>query len=81
MKIFDKDKLYIVVYLAIGTIDNSGIEKYISDFDNTVRFFILPTREPNNRIEFYNGEMLKKLESDTIETLINNLKINIKNAL
>lgn len=69
----DKDKLWIVynVNIAGMTVEaaNAVIEhvhKILSQFDDSVLSLIVPIREGNSHIEFYN---LEKAEPTTIEKL------------
>ena len=82
----DKDKLYIVSYIGIKSIDDADVPGYIEDvtehiskgFDDSVKFLIIPTREKETHIEFFNGEMLKNLEPEDAQSLIDKLNEFIK---
>ena len=76
----DKDKLWIVYNVniagmtkqaAIGVVDH--IHKELSTFDDSVVSLIVPIREGNSHIEFYNMQKAKP-------TTINKLKTLVKNA-
>lgn len=84
----DKDKLYIVVYIGIKDIDDSDVPAYIneitthitSDFDDSVKFLIIPTRHKDTHIEFVNsGELLKRIEPEEAKSLIEKLQKMIEN--
>lgn len=72
-KIKDKDKLWIVYNVNIAgiTVESANrivehINKELSTFDDSVVSLIVPIREGNSHIEFYN---LEKAEPTTIEKL------------
>lgn len=72
-KIKDKDKLWIVYNVNIAgiTVESTNrivehINKELSTFDDSVVSLIVPIREGNSHIEFYN---LEKAEPTTIEKL------------
>ena len=80
LNIKDKDKLWIVYNVniagmtkqgAIGVIDH--IHKELSVFDDSVVSLIVPIREGNSHIEFYNMQKAKP-------TTINKLKKLTENA-
>lgn len=83
----DKDKLYIVTYLGLKGVDESDIPSYIADitchitknFDDSVKFIAIPTKNKDTKIEFFNGEMLKQLEPDDVQSLIEKLQKFIDN--
>jgi hypothetical protein len=69
----DKDKLWIVynVNIAGMTVEAANVvsehvHKILSQFDDSVMSLIVPIREGNSHIEFYN---LEKAEPTTIEKL------------
>lgn len=82
----DKDKLFIVMYLGIKGIDVTNIPAYINDatihisknFDESVKVLVIPVEERNTHIEFFNGEMLKNLEPEDAQSLIDKLNEFIK---
>ena len=72
-KVKDKDKLWIVynVNVAGMTVEATNIviehvHKILSQFDGSVMSLIVPIREGNSHIEFYN---LEKAEPTSIEKL------------
>lgn len=72
-KVKDKDKLWIVYNVNIAgiTVEAANrvvehINKELSTFDDSVVSLIVPIREGNSHIEFYN---LEKAEPMTIEKL------------
>ena len=75
----DKDKLWIVYNVniagmtkqsAIGVIDH--IHKELSVFDDTVVSLIVPIREGNSHIEFYNMQKAKPMTIDKLKKLVEN---------
>ena len=83
----DKDKLFIIINVGIKYLDVKDVPDYISeisnltkDFDNSVRVFIVPTKESSEiKFEFFNAEMLKQLEPDDVQSLIEKLQKIIDN--
>lgn len=77
----DKDKLYIVSYLGLKGIDDADVPAYLEDvtehiskgFDDSVKFLFIPTKERDTHIEFFNGEMLKNLNPEDAQSLIDKL--------
>lgn len=78
----DKDKLWIVYNVniagmtkqaAIGVVDH--INKELSTFDDSVVSLIVPIREGNSHIEFYNMQKAKPTTIDKLKTLVENAKI------
>lgn len=82
----DKDKLYIVSYIGLKGIYDADVPGYIEDvskhisegFDDSVKLLFIPTREKETHIEFFNGEMLKNLEPEDTQSLIDKLNKFIK---
>ena len=75
----DKDKLWIVYNVnipgmtkqsAIGFIDH--IHKELSTFDDSVVSLIVPIREGNSHIEFYNMQKAKPMTIDKLKKLTEN---------
>lgn len=77
----DKDKLWLVGYINIQGMSRDRAFQRIAEFKNHLRFdesvnvIIIPTKDTDNKVEFYN---LQKANPDTIETLIK-LKENLEN--
>ena len=78
----DKDKLWIVYNVniagmtkqaAIGVIDH--INKELSTFDDSVVSLIVPIREGNSHIEFYNMQKAKPTTIDKLKTLVENAEL------
>lgn len=69
----DKDKLWIVYNVNIAGMTKqaafeviSHVRKELSEFDDSVISFVVPIREGNSHIEFYN---LEKADPTSIEKL------------
>ena len=80
LNIKDKDKLWIVYNVNIGGLTKQAaceviehINKELSVFDDSVISLIVPMREGNSHIEFYNMQKAKP-------TTINKLKKLAENA-
>jgi hypothetical protein len=82
LKIKDKDKLWIVYSVnvagmtkqaAIGVIDH--INKELSTFDDSVVSLIVPIREGNSHIEFYNMQKAKPTTIDKLKNLVENAEL------
>ena len=77
----DKDKLYIVSYIGLKGIYDADVPAYLEDvtkhiskgFDDSVKFLFIPTKERDTHIEFFNGEMLKNLNPEDAQSLIDKL--------
>ena len=77
----DKDKLYIVTYLGLKGIYDTDVPAYIEEvtnhiskgFDDSVKFLFIPTKERDTHIEFFNSEMLKNLNPEDAQSLIDKL--------
>lgn len=78
----DKDKLWIVYNVniagmtkqaAIGVIDH--INKELSTFDDSVVSLIVPIREGNSHIEFYNMQKAKPTTINKLKTLVENAEL------
>lgn len=74
----DKDKLWIVynVNIAGMTVEAANVviehvHKILSQFDNSVMSLIVPIREGNSHIEFYNLEKAEPSSIEKFEELIN----------
>ena len=78
----DKDKLWIVYNVniagmtkqaAIGVVDH--IHKELSTFDDSVVSLIVPIREGNSHIEFYNMQKAKPTTIDKLKNLIKDAEL------
>lgn len=78
-KILDKDKLWIILSVGTGTMNDADVPNFINQVQNAFRFdesvilIVNPVRgEVNNKIEFYNAE---KITPEVVE------KFNLKEII
>lgn len=78
----DKDKLWIVYNVNIGGMTRQAaanviehINKELSTFDDSVVSLIVPIREGNSHIEFYNMQKAKPTTIDKLKTLVENAEL------
>ena len=78
-KILDKDKLWVILSVGTGTMNDADVSKFIEQVQNAFRFdesvilIVNPVRgEVNNKIEFYNAE---KITPEVVE------KFNLKEII
>lgn len=79
LKIKDKDKLWIVYSVNVAGMTKQAafeviehIHKELSSFDDSVISLILPIREGNSHIEFYNMQKAKPMTIDKLKKLAEN---------
>ena len=83
----DKDKIFLVVYLNVGTAADSEIEdsvKRLTDtlnFDDSVHLFIIPCRGSDTRIECINPVLLDEKQYKSVEKKIKGLKKTVEEKL
>ena len=83
----DKDKIFFVVYLNVGTAADSEIEdsvKRLADtlnFDDSVQLFIIPCRGSDTRIECINPVLLDEKQYKSVEKKIKGLKKTVEEKL
>jgi len=83
----DKDKIFLVVYLNVGTAADSEIEdsvKRLADtlnFDDSVQLFIIPCRGSDTRIECINPVLLDEKQYKSVEKKIKGLKKTVEEKL
>ena len=83
----DKDKIFLVVYLNVGTTVDSEIEdsvKRLADtlnFDDSVQLFIIPCRGSDTRIECINPVLLDEKQYKSVEKKIKGLKKTVEEKL
>ena len=78
----DKDKLWIVYNVNIAGMTKQAafgvkdhINKELSAFDDSVVSLIVPIREGNSHIEFYNMQKAKPTTIDKLKTLVENAEL------
>lgn len=83
----DKDKIFLVVYLNVGTAADSEIEDSIKrladtlNFDDSVQLFIIPCRGSDTRIECINPVLLDEKQYKSVEKKIKGLKKTVEEKL
>ena len=83
----DKDKIFLVVYLNVGTAADSETEdsvKRLADtlnFDDSVQLFIIPCRGSDTRIECINPVLLDEKQYKSVEKKIKGLKKTVEEKL
>lgn len=83
----DKDKIFLVVYLNVGTTPDSEVENYVKSltdflkFDDSVQLFIVPTRGSDTRIECINPVLLDEKQYKSVEKKIKGLKKTVEEKL
>lgn len=78
----DKDKLWIVYNVNLAGMTKEAacrvvehINKELSAFDGSVNALIVPTREGNSHIEFYNMQKAKPATIDKLKNLIKDAEL------
>ena len=83
----DKDKLYIISYLGVGGMSGPMINDIVRNFSNKYKFddsvihIIIPNiNSSETKIEFFNLDMISKMELDEASQVITKLNdiINAK---
>jgi len=83
----DKDKIFLVVYLNVGTISDSDVDEYVCkvtetmNFDDSVHLFIVPTRNEETRFECINPVLLDEKQYKSVEKKIKNLKKEVEERI
>lgn len=78
-----KNKLFIVVYQNIGSIDDSDVPYFLDEIkytmgellDDSVILLIVPVRNKETHIEFFNIENIKTKTLEEVKELINSLEL------
>ena len=78
----DKDKLFIIINVGIKYLDVKDVPDYISeisnltkDFDDSVRVFIVPTKESSEiKFEFFNEQVLSSIDINEAKSIVENLE-------
>lgn len=78
----DKDKLFIIINVGVKHIDTTDVPEYLSeisnitkDFDNSVKFFIVPSIESTEiKFEFFNEQVLLSIGIDEAKSIVENLE-------
>ena len=83
----DKDKLFLVCYLNIGSIPAEDVSEYLHNFaeaftyDESVERIIIPIRESESRVECINPVLLTDEQYKEVEEKVKNLKEEVETAL
>lgn len=78
----DKDKLFIIINVGVKHIDTTYVPEYLSeisiltkDFDNSVKFFIVPSIESTEiKFEFFNEQVLSSIGIDEAKSIVEDLE-------
>lgn len=83
----DKDKLFLVCYLNIGSIPDENVSEYLHSFaeaftyDESIEKIIVPIREGESRVECINPVLLTNEQYKEVEEKVKNLKKEVETAL
>ena len=83
----DKDKLFLVCYLNIGSIRAEDVSEYLHSFaeaftyDESIERIIVPTRKGESRVECINPVLLTDEQYKEVEEKVKNLKKEVETAL
>jgi hypothetical protein len=85
----DKDKLFIIINVGIKYLDVKDVPDYISeisnltkDFDNSVKVFIVPTKESSEiKFEFFNEQVLSSIDLDEAKSIVEKLEKMVNDGL
>ena len=83
----DKDKLFLVCYLNIGSIPDENVSEYLHSFaeaftyDESIERIIVPTRKGESRVECINPVLLTDEQYKEVEEKVKNLKKEVETAL
>lgn len=83
----DKDKLFLVCYLNIGSIPAEDVSEYLHNFaevftyDESIVKIIVPTREGESRVECINPVLLTDEQYEEVEEKVKNLEQEVETAL
>ena len=85
----DKDKLFIIINVGVKYLDVKDVPEYISeisnltkDFDNSVKVFIVPTKESSEiKFEFFNEQVLSSIDLDEAKSIVEKLENMVNDGL
>ena len=83
----DKDKLFLVCYLNIGSIPAEDIREYLHNFaeaftyDASIERIVIPIRKGESRVECINPVLLTDEQYKEVEEKVKNLKQEVETAL
>jgi hypothetical protein len=85
----DKDKLFIIINVGVKYLNITDVPEYISeisnltkDFDNSVKVFIVPTKESSEiKFEFFNEQVLSSIDLDEAKSIVEKLEKMVNDGL
>ena len=83
----DKDKLFLVCYLNVGSIPAEDVGEYLHSFveaftyDESIERIVIPTREDESRVECINPILLTDEQYKEVEEKVRSLKQEVETAL
>lgn len=83
----DKEKLFLVIYLNIGSVPSIDVSAYLKDFsrsltyDESIERLIIPTRDGETRVECINPVLLNEEQYAEVEKKIESLSQEVIDAL
>ena len=83
----DKDKLFLVCYLNIGSVPNEDVSEYLHSFteaftyDESIERIVIPIRKGESRIECINPVLLTDEQYKEVEKKVKNLEQEVETAL
>ena len=87
MDMMDKDKLFLIIYLNIGSIADVDVSEYIRQFADSLTFdesvvrLIIPIRKGETRVECINPVLLNEEQYKEAEEKIKSLQEEVEKAL
>ena len=83
----DKDKLFLLIYLNVGSIDDADVSEYLMRFaesfkyDESIERLIIPIRKGETRVECINPVLLTDKQYEDVREKIKNLTKKVENVL
>ena len=83
----DKDKLFLVCYLNVGSIRAQDVGEYLHSFaeaftyDESIERIIIPIREGESKVECINPVLLTDEQYKEVEEKVKNLEQKVKTVL
>ncbi len=83
----DKDKLFLVCYLNVGSMPAEDVGEYLHSFikaftyDASIERIVVPIREGESRVECINPVLLTDEQYKEVEEKVKNLKQEVETAL
>ena len=76
----DKDKLFIIIYMNVGSVNSADVPVYLEEIERATRFdesivrLIIPVREGETRVECVNPKLLNEENYKEVEETIEKIK-------